>query len=213
VERVDEDARPRILEQVAVARAESLAAKWLAQRRAQRHAGHHRRALPALAPSHAPLRVRCGAAIGIPNSTPSVGLPRLSRPRSTTVATENLPAGGTVVFFRSEGGHGGQTALQICLAHGDALGMAASGMRPVRSPLTPQERELLDLMTPGRPLGRSLTNWCCRSTRWRAPVKHILRKLGVPGGGDCKGPRASLPPPVDGELSSLTRSASRLRDG
>ncbi len=51
---------------------------------------------------------------------------RMSRPRSTTVAAENLPAGGTVVF-RSEGAHGGQTALQICLPHGDALGTGGLG--------------------------------------------------------------------------------------
>jgi hypothetical protein len=39
----------------------------------------------------------------------------------STVGTENLPAGGTVVF-RLHGAQGGQTALQNCLAHGDTLG-------------------------------------------------------------------------------------------
>jgi hypothetical protein len=50
----------------------------------------------------------------------------MTRPRSTTVGTENLPPGGTVVY-RSESAHGGQTALQICLANGDALGGGGLG--------------------------------------------------------------------------------------
>jgi DNA-binding CsgD family transcriptional regulator len=130
---------------------------------------------------------------------------RMSRPRSTTVATENLPAGGTVVF-RSEGAHGGQPRSRFASRTAMRWAAAASGMRPVRSALTPREWEVLDLMTTGASTWQISDELVVSLDTVQSQVKDILRKLGVhsrfSGGGDCKRPRASLPAPVDGELSA-----------
>jgi DNA-binding NarL/FixJ family response regulator len=55
----------------------------------------------------------------------------------------------------------------------------SSGLRPVKSPLTAREWEVIDLLKSPRPPTRSRTSSCSRPRPIRSHVKNILRKLKV----------------------------------
>lgn len=60
-----------------------------------------------------------------------------------------------------------------------ALRPDGAGMRPVRSPLTSREWEVLDLMCDGRTTDEIATELVLSTETVRSHVKNILRKLGV----------------------------------